>query len=249
MAVLRQGDSSRVASRATALDLGDLAAQAERVRALAREQAEATLRQAQSERERLLSTAREEGRKAGHAEGFSKGLDEGRAQGKLAAQQSHAASLAALESAWNTALEGFVQERDRILAEARQDVLRLAVVLAEKVTKRAIEVDPASAAAQLESVLALVARPTRLVVRVHPLDEPIVREALPGLLARFPAAQHVDFRGDDQLERGSCVARTEGGGWLDASVRTQLDRLAVALLPDRRSPDQPLGGGAEVSRP
>jgi flagellar assembly protein FliH len=249
VAVIRQGDAGRVASRATALDLGDLAAQAERVRALAREQAEATLRAAHVERERLLSSAREEGRRSGHAEGLAKGLEEGRAQGRKEAQQAHAAVLGSLQQAWAEALEGFALERDAILAEARQDVLRLAVLLAEKVTKRAIEIDHEVAAAQLESVLALVARPTRLIVRVHAMDEPIVREALPGLMAKFPAAQHVELRSDDQIERGSCVARTEGGGWLDASVKTQLDRLAVALLPDRRSPDQPMGGGAEVSRP
>ena len=37
--------------------------------------------------------------------------------------------------------------------------------------------------------------------------------------------------GDPKLERGSCIARTPGGGVIDASIRTQLDRIAEVLLP------------------
>jgi len=231
MAVIRQSIADRVAQDAIVLDLGDLSRQGDQVRARAMAEAESMLAKAQIERRRLLASATEEGLAKGHAEGLAKGLDEGRAKGHDAALAERRQQLDTLAAGWGAALAKFEQDRDGLLLEAREDVLRLAIMLGERVTRRKVATDPQVVVSQLETVLSLIAQPTRLAVTVNAEDEALARDALPALMARFPAAQHVDLKPDPALPRGSCNAMTAGGGRIDASIPTQLDRIAHALLP------------------
>jgi flagellar assembly protein FliH len=231
MAVLRQSQAERIAHDAIVLDLGDLTRQADGVRARARADAEAILSAAAAERQRLLAGAREEGFARGLEEGTKQGTEEGRKAGLDAALAERREALAKLEASWGAALEEFTRVRERMLLEARQDVLALAVMMGERITKRTVEMDPLVITAQLESVLALLARPTRLTIAVGPSDEALAREAMPQFMARFPAAQHVEIAVDQSLTSGSCVARTSAGGTIDATIPTQLDRMVAALMP------------------
>jgi len=235
MAVLRQGEAVRVADRAIVLDLGDLKRQGEALRAHTQSQISTMLAEAKAERERLLASARDEGRAQGLREGREAGLRQGADEGRQAALQEHRAALGTIEAAWKSALAHFVGERERLLSDARQDVVRLATLIASRVVKRHLEFDPGVIEGQLAAVIAQLSRPTRLVVTIHPDDEPIARAALPGLLAALGNAKHVDLRTDASLTRGSCVAVTPGGGVIDASIESQLERIVQTLLPRERA--------------
>jgi flagellar biosynthesis/type III secretory pathway protein FliH len=109
------------------------------------------------------------------------------------------------------------------------------------VVKRKVDLDEGIVADQLESVLGIIARPTELVVSIHPADRTVAERAVPGLAGRSSLVRHVEFVEDAALERGSCVARTRGsvpgdggaggGGEIDASITTQVQRVIEALLP------------------
>lgn len=247
MAVIRQDEARRVAQEAIALDLGDLQRQGEAILARARARAEQAMQDARAERERLMAGAEQLAAQRGQAIGIERGLVEGRAQGEAKALQSRKVELAALEKAWMGALESFEAQRARMLQDAREDVLRLALLLTRRITLRTLEVDPSIVRNLLEEVLASVARPTRLTIAVHPADADLCRAALPGLLSRFASVTHAEVVEDASLARGSCVARTAGGGEIDASLDVQLRRIAEAMLPgviDRASDAGSAAGNA-----
>ncbi len=240
MALIKQANAKELTKGAIVLDLGDLRRQGEAIIQQAREQAAAIVREAQAERDRLIAGAAERG----HAEGLARGLEQGRAKGR---EEGHAEAMgaaqeraAALCASWEAALAEFAGRREAMLLEARMDILRLAVLIAEKVTKRVVQIDPEVAAAQVESVLGLIARPTEVVLSINPEDRAVVERVLPGVAARLGAVRGVALRDDPALGRGSCVARMRGGegdgagvggGEIDASISTQLDRIVAALLP------------------
>lgn len=240
MALIKQADAGLIARDAIVLDLGDLARQGEALRSRSRAEADAIVAQAKAERERLIAGAKEEG----FAQGLARGEEEGRKRGEEAGREAAMAEakdrIDRLVSAWEGALAAFEGERDRMLLEARQDVLRLALAVAEKVTKRVVRVDPGVVEEQIAAVLGLITRPTRLVVSVHPEDLARAREVMPGMCERLAKGSHVEVVADAALERGSCVARTAGRGEIDASIATQLERIAAALLPE---PPAGEGGG------
>lgn len=250
MALIRQSDASEIARHAIVLDLGDVQRQAAVLMEQAQRRAEATLAEARAERERIVAGAAEQGKAAGLARGLEEGRKAGTEQGKGAALAEWRTRLEQLEKRWGEALRVFEAERDRMLTEARVDVLRLALKVAEKVVKRCVEVNPEVVAEQLAAVLALAARPTEVLVSLHPEDRATVQAAFPALLKQFPNIRHVELADDAGLSRGSCVARTRapgdgasGGGAIDASLEQQLARIAQLLLPaDGQDAGQASGG-------
>ena len=243
MALIRHAQAREIARDAIVLDLGDVQQQAAQLMEQARRRAEEIVAEANAERARLLAGAEEEGRAEGTAKGLAEGRAKGEEQGKGAALAEWKKKLEELDARWTAAVGGVEAQRDAMLTEARTDVLRLALMIAEKVVKRAIAVDPGVVVSQLEAVLGLIARPTELLVAINPEDRRTAEQALPSLLAKFQSVRHVELVEDAGLARGSCVARTRGGsgdgngaghgggGEVDASIEAQLARIAEILLP------------------
>lgn len=241
MALIKHANAQALTRDAIVLDLGDLQRQASALMTEAKTRAAAIAAQAQAERERILAGAAEAGRTEGFEAGRKAGYEAGLTEGREAALAEFKDRLAGLATGWESALQTFEAERDGMLRSAQRDVLRLALLIAERITKRAIATDPQVAVAQLEAVLGVIVRPTELVVRINPEDREAINAALPALTARFSQARHVELRDDPALMRGSCIAetRTPGAagaaalspGEIDASIDTQIDRIVEALLP------------------
>jgi len=231
MGMIRRADLEDTARNALVMHLGDLTAHGAALVQQANQQAEEILRDARAERDRLITTAREEGFKAGHAEGFAKGHADGLPKGVAEARAAHSESIAAIAGAWAAALEAFESVREDMLQAARTEVVRLAAEIASRVTRRAVELDEAAVLPQLEAVLGAVVRPSRLTLRVHPDDLELARTELPELMSRFDLCRHADLLADASLDHGSCVATTDEGGRIDAGIGTQLERILSALMP------------------
>jgi flagellar assembly protein FliH len=241
VAVIKSTHSGKLLQDAIVLDLGDLRREAERLEARAREQASSILDEARAERERIIEGADAQGHAQGHERGLTEGREAGLTEGRAQGIHSMEELLSKLSAQWEEALGTFVQQREQILSDARMDVLRLATLIASRVTKRVVEIDPKVAEAQLEAALRLVLQPTRLLITVHPEDHVLIAEVLPTLMQRFGNDLHTQVHEDDTLERGSCLLRTDRGE-VDASIDGQLDRMIDALLP--RAPHGEQGGAA-----
>ncbi len=240
MALIKHSNTRDIARDAVVLDLGDLQRQAALIMQSARDQASAVIAAAKAEREQILAGAAELGKSAGFEVGRAAGLNIGKEDGRTAAISEFRARLEAIESSWGSELSAFERARQSMLLAAEKDVLRLALQIAERVVKRAVANDPLIVIDQLRAVLAVVARPTELVVRIHPDDVEIVREALPQLTRHFTTVRNVELAEDQNLSRGSCIAAMRSssggdgrfaGGEIDASIATQLDRIVQALMP------------------
>lgn len=273
MALIKHANAEKIAKSAIVLDLGDLHRQGQAMIAHARAQADAIIAEAREERERIISGAAEQGRAAG----FAKGVDEGRVKG---AADAHAEALAArradldrLVDAWSKALASFGQQRDHMTQAAEREVIALACLIAGKVVKRSIALDPGIVVDQLRAVLGTLVRASELVIAVNPADRPVIDAAFKPLLAQFPAVRSVELVEDAALARGSCVARTREpgaaahagagpsssvartvsggglGGEIDASINAQLDRIVEVLLPGAGHADQSPPAPAHGARP
>lgn len=242
MAMIRRAELNDMIHAPVAMDLEDLRRRAAGIREAAVAEAQRLVAEAKAERDRLVAGARERG----HAEGLAKGMTEGRAKGEAEAGgkalEEHRERLEALSASWEAALAEFERRREEMLAEARDDVLALALAIARKVTHRAVLCDPGVVVEQVSHVLAMQARPTALTVAVHPDDESAVRAALPSVAGSLGGGAHARLELDGTLARGSCVVRTEGGGTIDAGIDLQLDRIVADLLPAREGA---AGGGGE----
>lgn len=252
MALIRRADAAQMARQAVVLDLGDLQAQGRALIQAAQREAARILSEARQERVSLYEGALQEGRAEGHAEGYAAGQRRGIEEGHAAALAERRADLDRLAGAWGEALVSFVGAREHVLASAQRDVLRLVAMIAGRVIKRAVELNPGVVKDQIAAAIGLVLRPTRLVIAVSPGDASMAREAVPALMARWapsPAGEHAEVVEDPSLGPGSCVVRLGDmelgvpGGVVDASIGTQLERMVEAMLPGEGSAARPARGG------
>ena len=143
-------------------------------------------------------------------------------------ESAHRAGLESARAEAATLLASAARARAAAGDEARGDLLRVAVTIAERVVGAAIERAPELAADIVERELARLRRATRLELAVHPDDAPLVAHRLPAF-ARLVT--------DPSITRGGCVARADVGT-LDARIETKLDTLARALGVERDDDDR-----------
>lgn len=231
--VIKHDKVGSLAREAVVLDLGDLARQAETLRRAAEREAEQIVIQARAERERLIGDAAARG----HAEGLARGLEEGRRQGQEAgraqAMAAHAQRLEALGAGWAQALETFARERAGYIVDCRAQVLSLAVEMASLVTHRVLRTDGSVVLDQIEAALRAACLPSRAVIEVAAEDLELASAAMPALAARLSLPDGAEVRAASSLTPGSCRVRATGGPEIDASVQTQLARIAALIVPER----------------
>lgn len=249
MPLIRGDQAESAIRRASPVNLADIARAGEELAARSRAEADKLIDAARKERSSLISGAAEKGHAEGFAKGHAEGLRRGRDEGAAKALDEKRAEIDRLIKDWMRNREAFEAERDRLLSEARTSVLTLALTLAEKITRHTLASDPALVQRQVQAALELVARGSRAVVVVDPASAKRVRESLPALARAF-GDEHLVIEADPSLAPGACLVRTSSGGQIDASIDTQLERIARALLGEADSEgSRPVTGDAPKSAP
>ena len=235
MALIKSSHGGSAVAKAVILDLGDLARQGQLLRERAREQADEIVAQAHEERERIIAGADAVGHKHGFDKGFVEGTAQGREQAYAEAKREAAESFEAVSARWTRAIDEFEASREEMLLDARHEIIAFAGVVAQRVTKRVIELDDRVVAEQMEAVLRRVFRPSRLVITISPGDEAVARETMPDLIERLSQVLQAELVVDPELSDGSCIACTSEGGEIDASIDLQIERVLSVLLPSNGS--------------
>lgn len=229
MALIKSRDTGGLVTRGFE-DLGDLKHQASEIIAAARIQAGQILDAARAEAAVLVDEASPRGRAEGREQGRAEGRAEGERLGREEAVERFTAQFEALAVSWTAALGEFETLRHDMMQAARQDIVELALTMGGKIARRVIEADPDVVKDQVAEVLGHVTAPSRVTVSINPKDRVLVKSVLPALCERLTTGTDVELRDDPDIERGGCVLST-GSGRIDATVETQVQRMAEALLP------------------
>jgi len=242
MGLIKRADIEDYTRDACVMDLTDLEKRGRVIVDAANAEAQSILSLANAKRKQLIASAEKAGYDKGHRDGYEQGYIDGVVNGVEDAKKDRAQVLDQLMEIWTSQLDAFENQRDEMLEQARTQVVELGALIAQRVTKRIIELDPTVVRKQMESVLSNITESTRLVIAVHPDDIGMAQEALPKLIERFATCEHAQVVTDATIEQGSCVTRTATGGVIDASISTQLDRILDALLPHSAN-----GAGLEIA--
>jgi flagellar assembly protein FliH len=107
-------------------------------------------------------------------------------------------------------------------------VVTLAVKIAERVTKRAGELEPAVLLGNVAEALKLVVGMHNLRIAIHPTQKAVLADALPRLTHQFPTLHHVELIEDAAVSPGGCRLLTRQG-CVDATLEEQLSRIAAEV--------------------
>ena len=235
MPLIRNQNARNVGSRAVALDMGDVRSEAESLIAAARAEVEALHASArheiEAERQRVFDESRALGFAEGRDAGRASGLESGHAEALTQTVGPYSEIIEKLVPAWIEQFEQFGTERERLFEEARRDVLRFAVDIAARVVHRVVEYDESICIAQVREALQIIGRPSQVRLSINPLDRAVISDALPGILEKAALTTDLELFDDEQVTRGGCIVSTPQGA-VDATVETQVARIAEALVPE-----------------
>ena len=157
-------------------------------------------------------TARQQGYQQGYDSGLNKGLEEAR-------QVLHT---------FEAAIQDAVQQRARLLEEAKQKVLELVLQISKKVTFDALEVDREATVGIIEGVINQLVDRSRLKIKVHPSHLPLVEQNMDRFLAGSTAIKDIAIEGDARVNMGGCFIETPTGD-IDARLESQFEVIEEVL--------------------
>lgn len=131
----------------------------------------------------------------------------------------------------------------RLAQQQRADAMDLAVVLAERLVRRQLEIDAGVLTEMVAEVLRHAEGAAQILLRVHPQDAEKLRARLDELVALVGTDQ-LTIHEDLGVDRGGCVVETPLLQ-LDGQVQTQLRALARALRAEIDRSSAEAGGGSQ----
>ena len=127
------------------------------------------------------------------------------------------------------AAERLSQARYELTQRVHLDTVDLAVHLAEKILRRAIELDRSLVAENLEQALKAAGTLESLVIRMHPEDQEAIAQHAPAMAeAMADRPVEIALQADEELQPGDCVIRFDDGG-VDARFTTQIASMANSV--------------------
>ncbi|MGI9539327.1 MAG: FliH/SctL family protein [Miltoncostaeaceae bacterium] len=166
-----------------------------------------------------------EGARAGIDEARRSATEEGYAAGYRDGEQAIADAVAAARSL----IDELEAERQRRPDAAAEDVTIVALEIAARLVRAEVQVHPERVLDVVKGAIRRASQRDVLLVRVHPDDLALVRDATPDLMSQMGGVDRLDVIEEPRVSRGSCVLETPAGD-VDATFPTQLERLLGALL-------------------
>ncbi len=184
----------------------------EQVRAQAHELIEVARKDAES----IKNSAREEGKRAAQSdlESIAK------KQAATIAEEKINATFQSLENL-SDQLE---QICEKWLRQWQHETIPLAIVIAERLVRRQIDLDPTILLQWLTDAVALARGEQSLQIYIHPADKALLGPRLDSFIAKLGQKQKISVIDDESLQSPGVVVRSDDLE-IDSQLISQLDRL------------------------
>jgi len=215
-------------------EVADLKEQAGQILAETEEMVKDLLETARVEAEKIIRSANEEARriveegrerlKQEEEEAFNKGWKTGYAEGAGKAEEEFSRKIRDAEELVNTAVE----ERERIVAGSEQEIIKLAIAVAEKIIGRELETGRETIADMVKRAVAKAADREELTVRVNPDNMDSVINAKEDIVRSIKGVGKIKVLADPAVSPGGCVVEGSSG-MVDARIESQVAEIEQAL--------------------
>ena len=232
-------------AKTAVLNLADFAAEARSIVLEARKEAARIGAQAKAEADATERQVRQRGYADGFASSQNDGYAEGRRQARNEARAKFAQEYAELLDLAGRVVDELSTARAETLQRASEEILQMAVMLAERIVTRVAVADIEAAKGNLVKALELAHLGCELEVKVNPDQLAALQEHMPQIVRAVGGTEAVRLTGDAGISPGGVKAFTRHGT-IDATVEKQLANAARALLGRDADADTPHEGRYEA---
>ncbi len=159
-------------------------------------------------------------RENAHREGFSKGKKEGLKIEKR--------KLSSTLTAFANLIKELSESKERILKDSEEEILNLAISIAEKVIHQEVSTEKGVILSVLRAAVKNILDKDEIKIRLNPRDYACMMEVKPEILRGFDGIRNVAFEEDEGIEQGGAVIETLSGE-VDARLDHQLSEIKAGL--------------------
>ncbi len=142
--------------------------------------------------------------------------------------------LIVVSRAFGSAVAEIGSLRELLLKESEDDLLRLAIKLAERIIRQEITLDRTILVRTVTQVVEEMADTDGVIVRFNPVDYEIIAGSGSLLHAALPDMTRIDVKADATISLGGCIVETTTGQ-VDGRIEAQLTELFNQLMEERVS--------------
>jgi flagellar assembly protein FliH len=159
-------------------------------------------------------------------------IDEAYDSGFSESRRQHEDDLTIVSRAFGSAATELGGLRELLLKESEDDLLRLAIKLAERIIRQEITLDRTILARTVAEVVQQMADHEAVTIRFHPSDHQIIVEN--GCLGQAGIADmsRIEVKSDENVAQGGCLVETTSGQ-VDGQIEAQLTELFNQLMEER----------------
>ncbi len=185
------------------------------------------LEEAESERKYILQKASEELedlKKSAFEEGYNSGYEKGYIEGKERAKiESENIKLNAIKL-----LKNAQKESEDFLINFREEIIKLAATIAEKIANIAIDTSEENIMNIIHPILEEIENATNVIITVNPSKYELLKKNLPSLRERY---KQINFNvlKDADIEINGCIIES-GNKIIDAQFRNQIISIVNELI-------------------
>lgn len=207
----------------------DVMEEAKRLVREAQAKAEEIVQTAVDRQEAIEKAAYEKGFKAGYDKGYAEGLETGKAEAFDAAKKEFNEKQATLIESYRKTIDAINADRAAWIASSRHDLVELAMAVARKVAHHVGDQHREVILANLEEAVRLAGARTDVTIAVNLKDAETARLFVKSLVDMHEQWQNIRIVEESEIAPGGCRVHW-GSGAIDATIDTQLDRIAMELI-------------------
>jgi flagellar biosynthesis/type III secretory pathway protein FliH len=166
--------------------------------------------------EQQFMREKDEALKKGYEEGFRKGVETGHREA-----QEVVNNFAGL-------IKDATNQREVLYEEARSKILELVILVANRVTCEAAQIDPDVTAAIINNTIDRLVDKTRIKIKVHPDHLPLIEQQIDRFKGDSAVIKEIIIEPDKRVRYGGCFIETPTGD-IDARVESQMGIIAEAI--------------------
>lgn len=231
--VIKASDVTRASEQMERLgtrsfQINDVLLEAKQAVVATEQQAAVLIADARRQAESIRQQAQKEGYRAGFEQGKTAGQKVGRDEAFETARKEFADQQQLLIASYQQAIDQIDADRADWLASGHQDLIDLAMAIAERVTHCVGKRERQVVQANLEEAIQLVGKRSEVMLQVSPMDGETARTFARELVDRREGWQHVHVVEVDEIAAGGCRIIWDSGS-VDGTLDTQLARIADQL--------------------
>jgi len=168
----------------------------------------------------------------GEAKGFSEGQAKGFTDGELAGKKIHDEELREYEAIHQLLLrlvEDMKDFTETVIHESENDLLQIALSIAQKVLKKELSQDPEAILESIQEALSALSPAKTAILRIHPQDVEMITRKRPELLEAVKGVSILKIEPDPKLLPGDCIVETLNR-IVDTRPEVQLAEIKKKLL-------------------